>query len=56
MKSEADVLNDIEERVRQGKKVKPREINLLLLGYDGFGAPIPDDISKILGLDDEVEE
>jgi hypothetical protein len=48
MKSEAEVLNDIEERLRKGRKVADREVRLLVEGYDAFNVPVPRDIQKII--------
>ena len=46
--SEAEVLNDIESRLRKGKEVIDREIRLLVEGYNAFNIPVPKDIQKIL--------
>ena len=46
MKSDAEVLNDIETRLRTKKKVTDREIRLLVEGYTAFGVPMPKDILK----------
>ena len=46
--SEAEVLNEIENRLRKGKKVSDMEVRLLQEGYFGFGVQMPKDIQKIL--------
>lgn len=48
--SEADVLNDIESRVRNKEKVNRVEIDLLIEGYNAFSIPIPKDIKRILKI------
>lgn len=45
--SEADVLNDIERRLRKKQKVNSREVDLLIEGYNAFNIPIPKDIKRI---------
>jgi glycine cleavage system pyridoxal-binding protein P len=46
--SEAEVLNEIETRIRKGKPVSDWEKELLLEGYSVYDAPIPKDIQKKL--------
>lgn len=46
--SEADVLNDIEHKLRKGIAVTDREVRLLVEGYHAFNIPVPKDIQKIL--------
>jgi hypothetical protein len=48
--SDADVLNEIEMRVRKGKPVSDREGRLLIESYQAFGVPIPKDIQRKLRL------
>ena len=38
--SEAEVLNEIEMRVKKGKPVSDREIRLLAEGYEAFKVPL----------------
>jgi len=47
--SDADILNDIEDRVRKGKPVTKREIGLLVESYSAFGVQMPKDILKKIG-------
>jgi len=50
MVSEAEVLNEIETRLRKGQKVIDREVRLLVEGYNAFGVEMPKDIAKILNI------
>ena len=47
MESEADTLNKIERKVRQGK-ASQREINILCESYTAFNVPMPKDIARLL--------
>lgn len=42
--TDADVLNRIEQRIRENKPVKEREARLLLECYAVYDVPIPKDI------------
>jgi hypothetical protein len=50
LQSDAEVLNEIEMRVRKGRPVSDREGRLLIESYHSFGVPIPKDIQKKLRL------
>ena len=46
--SDAEVLNRIERKIRQGKKATDREGRLLVEGYTAYGIKMPKDILKKL--------
>jgi len=46
--SEAEVLNDIERRLRKNRKVADREVRLLVEAYAVYNIPVPKDIQKII--------
>lgn len=46
MKSDADILNDIETRIREDKPVLKREVDLLLECYCTYKVVIPKDIKQ----------
>jgi len=48
--SEAEVLNKIENRLRNKESVTDKEVRLLIEGYTAFGVIMPDDIIKILNI------
>jgi len=48
MKNEAETYNEIETRIRNKKRVKDYEIQLLFEGYRMYGIETPKDILKIL--------
>jgi len=48
MKNEAETYNEIETRIRNKKRVKDYEIQLLFEGYRMYGIETPKDIKKLL--------
>ena len=55
MKNEAEVLNNIEKRIRLNKKVSQKEVNLLFCGYSCFSCVIPGDILNRIEMKGEYK-